>query len=102
MQFYREFIFIFIYFLIIWILIFILSVNYSLEILAYLCLGIDESMIVHDSSDWAWALFFLSFFFSINIEIFYFGFLGYLFFSNFLIKKERALFKAQILVYFYF
>jgi hypothetical protein len=101
MNFFREIIYIFIYFLFIWSFIFILSFNYGLEILAYLCLGLEESMIVHDSSDWAWALFFLSFFFSINVEIFYFVFLGYLFFSNFLIKKEKDLIMFQIGVYLY-
>jgi hypothetical protein len=99
--FFREIFYLLCFLAFSWIFIFFLTFEYASEILAYLCIGLEENLIVHDSSDWAWALFFISFFFSSFLIFPYFLYLCYIWFSNFLIKKEKSLFFSQYILYLY-
>jgi len=49
--FFKEILYFFILGLFVWGSIFFLTFEYAADLLAYLCLGLEENLIVHDSSD---------------------------------------------------
>ena len=86
---YKEIIYLIFYFIVAGLLFFILTLNYSLEILKYWFNNFEECLIVQDSSDIIWVLCFISFFFSLLFLYPYFIYLIFLFFSNSLTEKEQ-------------
>ena len=98
---YKEIIYLIFYFIISGALFFMLTLNYSLDILKYWFNNLEESLIVQDSSDIIWVLCFISFFFSLLFLYPYLIYISFLFFSNSLTKKEQTLCLKIIFVLVY-
>jgi len=97
----KEFFVFCIYFIVAFILVLSLSLNYASSFISVWCNCLEEGFVLHDSTEWVWAVWMTAFFLCFWFLMPYYFFLIYLWIKNFSTKIESLFIKIGISLFFY-
>ena len=89
------------YFLTVILFLLSLSLNYASYFISFWCHFLEEGLVLHDSTEWVWAVWITTFFLSFCFILPYYFFLVYIWIKNLNTQLENLLFKILISLFFY-